>query len=98
MNAFLDPDGNTVVDVTNSIEPCTPNVTSTAVTCEATFTFDVPGGYTPSADGDLTLNTNVYIQTGNGTTPYFEFDSMTVLVDDNTTYTTIKITWTITVT
>jgi hypothetical protein len=97
-DAFLDPDGSTVVSVTNDTETCTPNATATEATCEATFTFDVPGGYTPSADGDLTLNTDVHIQTGNGTTPYFELDSMTVPVDDNTTYTTIKITWTITVT
>ncbi len=96
-NAFLDPDGSTVVDVTSSVETCTPNATTTEATCEATFTF-AGGGYTPNADGNLTLNTDVHIQTGNGITPYFDIDSMTVPVDDNTTYATIKITWTITVT
>ena len=99
-DAFLDPDGSTIVDVTNDTETCTPNASTTEAECVATFTF-TGSGYTPSQDGNLTLNTGVSIQTGHndGTTftPYFQLASMSVLVDDNTTYTSIQITWQITV-
>jgi hypothetical protein len=96
VHAFLDPNGTTVVDVTNGTETCTPTNSTTNVTCDATFTF-TGTGYTPNTTGNLTLNTNVHIQTGHGTTPYFNLTSMTVPVNNNTTYATIKITWTITI-
>ncbi len=101
-SAFRDPDGSTTVAVQNDTETCTPSASTTEAKCVATFTF-VGSGYQPNQDGNLTLNTGVSIQTGyydavaNTFTPYFNLTSMTVPVDDNTTYTSIQITWTITV-
>ncbi len=61
--AFLDPDGTTVVTVTNDTEICTPSATPTETECVGTFTFGW-SGYTPNQDGNLTLDTSVSIQTG----------------------------------
>ena len=105
---FDDPGaGPEQVAVQNTMENCTPNFTTSEATCTAIFTLDgdtsEPGAqpYTPTDDGNLTLSNNVSIETGhhNGTTftPYFELTNLTVLVDDNTAYASIQITWTITV-
>jgi len=96
------PDAGYSIQITTATETCTSSVDLSAsppyAECTATFTF-YGDGYKPSDDGTLTLATGRLIQTGNGTTPYFELGPSITFgsVNAGTVYSSIQITWRITV-
>ena len=95
-NIFTDGNNDTVSTTSDTASPfsCTPSPTN--VVCTGTFTFT--SGYTPSSDTTLNITSGESISLVNSTTPYFTLNSLgTLNVDDNTTYTSIQITWQITV-
>ncbi|MEM0030247.1 MAG: hypothetical protein QXN32_04945, partial [Candidatus Nitrosocaldus sp.] len=108
-DANNDPDTDALVDNNNNNTPvpvasasitCTPSASPTEATCVGTFDFEPD--YTPTSAGSLVLDTGKKIAVGhlvgNTFTPYFELTSIDpITLSANTTYATLEITWTITV-
>lgn len=83
---------------------CTPSADANNAECTAMFLFDPL--YTPTADGNLNLDTNANIQLGNLSgatfTQYFEITAVSgqfppLQVTANQGYSGIQITWSITI-
>ncbi|MEM1959348.1 MAG: hypothetical protein QXE95_01345 [Candidatus Nitrosocaldus sp.] len=102
INALKDNATNPVTaTVANATITCTPSASSNNATCVGTFTFSP--AYQPGAGAsslNLAPGKKIVVGHDDGTTftPYFELTSIgSITVNPGTTYASLQITWTITV-